>query len=147
MTAERLSMRKIKEVLRLTALGRSPAAVAQSIQIGQNTVRRYVSRAKEVGVGWPLPPELGHEALEALLFPPPPVAGTERPVPDWAKTQVELRRKGVTLQLLWLEYKTAHPAAGYQYTQFCERYRRWRNRLDPVLRQEHRELVAWLHAL
>ena len=75
MAAERLSMRKIKEVLRLTALGRSPAAIAQSIQIGQNTVRRYVIRAKGAGVGWPLPPDLGDEALEALLFPPRPAAG------------------------------------------------------------------------
>ena len=70
MAAERLSMRKIKEVLRLTALGRSPGAIAQSIQIGQNTVRRYVIRARGAGLGWPLPPDLGDEALEALLFPP-----------------------------------------------------------------------------
>ncbi len=138
MAAERLSMRKIKEVLRLTALGRSPGAIAQSIQIGQNTVRRYVIRARGAGLGWPLPPDLGDEALEALLFPPRSAAGTARPVPDWAEIQRELRRKGVTLQLLWLEYKSVHPGAGYQYTQFCERYRQWRNRLDPVLRQEHR---------
>jgi transposase len=138
MAAERLSMRKIREILRLTALGQSPGAIAQSLRIGQNTVRRYVGRAEEAGLGWPLPPDLGDEALEALLFPPPPAAGTARPIPDWAEIQRELRRKGVTLQLLWLEYKSAHPDDGYQYTQFCEHYRRWRNRLDPVLRQEHR---------
>ena len=138
MAAERLSMRKIKEVLRLKALGQSPGAIAKSLQIGQNTVRRYVGRAEEAGLGWPLPPELGDAALEALLFPPPPAAGTARPAPDWAEVQRELRRKGVTLQLLWLEYKAVHSEAGYQYTQFCEHYRRWRDRLDPVLRQEHR---------
>jgi transposase len=138
MAAERLSMRKIKEVLRLTALEQSPRAIAQSIRVGENTVRRYLVRARAAGLEWPLPPDLGDEALETLLFPPPPTAGTARPVPDWAYTQRELRRKGVTLQLLWLEYKAAHPAAGYQYTQFCEHYRRWRKRLDPVLRQEHR---------
>jgi transposase len=138
MAAERLSMRRIKEVLRLKALGQSPKAIAQSLQIGQNTVRRYVRRAEAAELGWPLPPELGDAALEALLFPPPPAAGTARPAPDWAEVQRELRRKGVTLQLLWLEYKAVHPEAGYQYTQFCEHYRRWRDHLDPVLRQEHR---------
>ena len=138
MAAKRLSMRKIKEVLRLTALGQSPGAIAHSLRLGENTVRRYVRRAEAVELGWPLPPDLGDEALEALLFRPPPAAGTARPVPDWAEVQRELRRKGVTLQLLWLEYKALHPDAGYQYTQFCEHYHRWRDRLDPVLRQEHR---------
>lgn len=138
MAAERLSMRKIKEVLRLKALGQSPKAIAQSLRVGQNTVRRYVRRAEAAELGWPLLPELGDAALEALLFPPPPEAGVARPVPDWAEVQRELRRKGVTLQLLWLEYKAVHPETGYQYTQFCEHFHRWRDHLDPVLRQEHR---------
>jgi transposase len=138
MAAERLSMRKIKEVLRLSALGQSPGQIARSLDIGENTVRRYLRRAEEAGLGWPLEPEFGDGALEARLFPPAPSDGTARPVPDWAEVQRELRRKGVTLQLLWLEYKAVHPEAGYQYTQFCEHYRRWRDRLDPVLRQEHR---------
>jgi transposase len=119
-------------------VGWSPRAIAQSLRIGENTVRRYVGRAEAAELNWPLPPDLGDAALEALLFPPPPAVGTARPVPDWAEVQRELRRKGVTLQLLWLEYKAVHPHAGYQYTQFCEHYRRWRDRLDPVLRQEHR---------
>jgi transposase len=138
MAAERLSMRKIKELLRLKALGQSPKAMAESLGIGQNTVRRYLRRAEKAELDWPLPPDLGDAALEALLFPPPPTAGVARPVPDWAEVQRELRRKGVTLQLLWLEYKAVHPETGYQYTQFCEHYHRWRDRLDPVLRQEHR---------
>jgi transposase len=138
MAAERLSMRRIKEVLRLSALGQSPGSIAHSLEIGESTVRRYLRRAEEAGLGWPLEPELGDAALEARLFPPARSDGTARPVPDWAEVQRELRRKGVTLQLLWLEYKAAYPEAGYQYTQFCEHYRRWRDRLDPVLRQEHR---------
>ena len=129
MAAERLSMRKIKEVLRLKALGQRPKAIAQSLGVGQNTVRRYVRRAEEAGLSWPLPPDLGDAALEARLFPPPPEAGVARPVPDWAEVQRELRRKGVTLQLLWLEYKAVHPETGYQYTQFCEHFHRWRDRL------------------
>ena len=138
MSAERLSMRKIREVLRLASLGQSPGSIAGSLRIGSNTARRYVRRAEEAGLGWPLPPDLGDDALEALLFPPPPAAGTVRRVPDWAHVQRELRRKGVTLQLLWLEYRAVDRDGAYQYTQFCEHYRRWRQRLDPVLRQEHR---------
>ena len=138
MAAQRLSMRKIKEVLRLRSLGQSPGAIAQSLGVGESTVRRYVRRAERAGLEWPLPPELGDADLESRFFPPPPAAGASRPVPDWAEVQRELRRKGVTLQLLWLEYRAAHPEDGYQYTQFCEHYRRWRGRLDPVLRQEHR---------
>jgi len=138
MTAKRLSMRKLKEVLRLKALGQSAGAIAQSLRIGENTVRRYVVRAEAAGLGWPLPPDMGDEALEALVFPQRPAAGTRRPVPDWAEVHRELRRRGVTLQLLWLEYKGVHGEAGYQYTQFCELYRQWHDRLDPVLRQEHR---------
>lgn len=137
MAAERLSMRKIREVLRLKALGKSPGAIAQSLEIGVSTVRRYLRRAERSGLSWPLPPEVGDDALEARLFPPAPGPGTSRAVPDWAVVQRELRRKGVTLQLLWLEYKASH-ADGYQYTQFCEHYRRWQERLDPVLRQEHK---------
>ena len=60
-------------------------------------------------------------------------------MPDWSYIDRELRRKGVTLQLLWQEYKEAHPASdGYQYSQFCQRYRDWRQKLDPVMRQHHR---------
>ena len=95
MAAKRLSMRKIKEVLRLRALGQSPGAIAQGLQLGENTVRRYVRRAEAAKLGWPLPSDLGDEALEALLFPPPPAAGTGRPVPDWADVQRELRRKEI----------------------------------------------------
>ena len=72
MAAERLSMRKIREALRLRALGQSPGSIARSLDIGENTVRRYLRRADEAGLTWPLDPELGDAALEACLFPPPP---------------------------------------------------------------------------
>ena len=60
-----------------------------------------------------------------------------RPVPDWAYVHKELRRKNVTLQLLWLEYREAHPD-GYGYSQFCNLYRAWRRQVDVVMRQVHR---------
>ncbi len=137
MAAARLSMRKIKEVLRLRALGHTDRAIARSLDIGHSTVRRYRERAEEAGLSWPLPAELSESELEARFFPRPQPAEHARPLPEWKEVQHELRRSGVTLQLLWVEYKEANPD-GYQYSQFCERYRQWKGTLDVVLRQEHR---------
>ncbi len=138
MPAKRLSMRKIKEVLRLRAQGRSDREIARSVKVARTTVRRIRRRAETAGLSWPLPDDLTESALEALLFPPHPPPGIyPRPLPDWKYIHAELRRKGVTLQLLWIEYKEAHPD-GYQYSRFCDLFRQWRDALDPVLRQEHK---------
>src|SRR5690606_31121695 len=88
-------------------------------------------------LSWPLPEDLDDAALEALLYPGNPQGRPRRPEPDWGWVHTELRRKGVTLQLLWVEYKRGHPD-GYQYSRFCERYRQWRQKLDVVMRQDHR---------
>ena len=85
-----------------------------------------------------MPEGLDDAALEAALFPAPPPSRLRRPEPDWGRVHRELHRhKGVTLQLLWLEYRAAHPR-GYQYSWFCERYRAWRGQLDVVMRQVYR---------
>ena len=115
MAAARLSMRKIKEVLRLRALGHTDRAIARSLDIGHSTVRRYRERAEGAGLSWPLPAELSESELEARLFPAPVPANHAQPLPEWKEIHRELRRKGVTLQLLWLEYKEA-PPEGYQYS-------------------------------
>jgi len=138
MPAKRLSMRKIKEVLRLRAQGLSDREVARSVKVARTTVRRIRRRAEAAGLGWPLPDELTESALEALLYPPHPPPGIHpRQLPNWKYIHAELRRKGVTLQLLWLEYKEAHPS-GYQYSRFCALFHQWKDALDPVLRQEHK---------
>ena len=131
-------MRKIKEVLRLRAEGRSDREVARSVKAARTTVRRIRRRAEEAGLSWPLPEDLTESGLEALLFPPPTAPGIyPRPAPDCPYIHAELRRKGVTLHLLWLEYKAVHPD-GYQYSRFCDLFREWKGCLDPVLRQEHK---------
>lgn len=130
-------MRKIKEVLRLRAQGLSDREISESLGIGRATVSRYRTRAQRAGLTWPLPAEISETELDAKLFPPAPPAGTPRPLPEWKHVREELRRPGVTLQLLWLEYRQAHPD-GYQYSRFCELYRSWEAGLDPVLRQEHK---------
>ena len=130
-------MRKIREILRLKyEQGLSHREIAQACAIGAGTVSRYLRKTTARGVGWPLPAELDDAALEADLFPrPAPVRN--RALPDCAYIHRELKRNGVTLQLLWEEYAGVHPS-GYRYTQFCEVYRQWAGRLRPSMRQVHR---------
>lgn len=87
-------------------------------------------------MSWPLPPELSEDELERRLYPPPPPRPDAVPLPDWPAVQRELSRKGVTLMLLWQEYKAVHPA-GYQYSRFADLYRAWLGAQDAVLRQVH----------
>ena len=139
MAAERLSMRTIKEVLRLKWEKKfSTKQISQSCNIARSTIRDYVARAERVGLSWPLQPDLDDGSLEALLFPPVSmeVAG-KRGLPRMEDIRKELNRKGVTLHLLWLEYRAANPD-GYQYSQFCLIYRQWVGKLDVSLRQSHR---------
>jgi transposase len=83
-------------------------------------------------------PALDDAALEALLFPPPPRARSSYAPPDFAVIHQELKRKGVTLQLLWEEYTLANLGAAYRYSQFCAHYHRFRNSLKRSMRQIHR---------
>ena len=140
MPAKRLSMRKIREVLRLRyEVGLSAHQIARSCSVSRAAIAGYLKRAEAAGIGWPLPEGMDDGRLERLLFPPPPVIPSgERRVPVWADIHAELRRKGVTLGLLWEEYRAEHPNDGYQYSRFCDLYREWRGKCDLVMRQEHR---------
>lgn len=139
MPAERVTMRKIKDILRLKwACGLSNRQVAASCGVARSTVAETVARAQTAGLAWPLPEALDDAHLEARLYPAGLAPATvPRVVPDWTALHQELTRKGVTLALLWQEYKAQHPD-GYQYSRFCERYGAWRTTLDRCLRQEHR---------
>jgi transposase len=131
-------MRKIREVLRLThALGMSRRLVGEATGIGKTAVGEYVRRAAVAGQGWPIPDEIDDAELERRLFPPPDAASsTSRTEPDWSYNHAELKRRGVTLALLWQEYRAEH-AQGYAYSWFCERYSDWRKRISPTMRQTH----------
>ena len=132
-------MRMLREVLRLfLALGVSQQAIARSLSVSPATVNGYVGRARVAKLGWPLPTELDDDAaLTKLLFPDEHQPRADRPEPEWAQVHLELKKKHVTKQLLWEEYKSAQPD-GYQYSQFCERYARWAATVSVVMRQEHR---------
>ena len=131
-------MRPYREIMRLKyEAGLGHRAIARACGVGVGTVSQYVRRAARAGLVWPLPEDLDDAALEARLFPAPAGSGWVRALPDFAKLHQELKRVGVTLQLLWLEYRQDHPE-GYQYSQFCERYRRFAKKLSPSMRQVHR---------
>lgn len=131
-------MRKIREVLRLKYELELPERdIARSCQLARSTVADYLRRFQVAKLRWPLPAELDDARLEAPLFPPPPaVPRAARPAPVWAALHQELRHPGVTLFLLWQEYKVTCPT-GYQYSQFCNRYRQWLGQLDVVMRHVH----------
>ncbi len=129
-------MRKIREVLRLHAAGHGQRAIAQSVRIGRSTVGDCLGRARLAGISWPT--DLDDAALENALYPPRPTMPSEcRSIPNWADMHREMRRKGVTLFLLWEEYKGIHPE-GFQYSWFCRHYREYTGKVDLVMRQHHR---------
>ena len=137
MPRPRIDMRKIREVLRLALgeeLSRRQASAASGVPL--TTVNDYLRRAAAAGLKWPLPGDLDDGGLEALLYPPAAPSVVSRPVPDWDRVHKELRRKGVTLQLLWVEYREACPD-GYGYSQFANLYRQWRGTVDVTMRQAH----------
>ena len=139
MPTTRLTMRKIREVLRLTFDCRlTKRQIAKSCAIARSTVDEYVRRFATSGLSWPLSPATDDEKLEQLLFPPAPVVASDKPrePPDFVSIHRELRRKAVTLMLLWQEYKAADPE-GYQYSQFCHLSPQWKGQIDPVMRLEH----------
>src|ERR1700704_4868781 len=138
MPAERLSMRKVREVLRLKhTLAMSYREISEATGVGKTQVGEYLLRAEVIGITWPLPEAMNDAELDRLLFP---VAGDGAAPPrasiDWPKVQEELKRRGVTLVLLWQEYRAEHPD-GYGYSRFCDLYGAWRKRLSATMRQTH----------
>lgn len=138
MPAKRISMRKIREVLRLTwACQQSQRQVAQQCCLSRPTIKDYVARAGLAGLSWPLPPELSDGQLERLLFPPAALLDDARPTPDWPTVYAGMKQKNVTKFLLWEDYRRIHPT-GYNYSWFCEHYRLWLGKRDVSMRQNHR---------
>ena len=133
-------MRKIREVLRLShELQASRREIALSVGIARSTVSEYLYRAEGAKLVWPLPEGLSDEDLERRLFPPAP--GPEqppRPLPDWPEIDRELMKKGVTLLLVWLEYKERHGESAYGYSRFADLYHQWKEKTDLRMLQHHK---------
>lgn len=140
MPQPRTTMRKTREIIRLHfECGLSGRKVAKSVNLSAGKTSDIIRRAKAAGLTWPLESRFNDDStLEDILYPElVPEPEPYRPVPDWDETCRELRRKGVTRELLWQEYKAAHPD-GYEYSRYCELLRNYKKHLEPVLRQEHR---------
>ncbi|MGH8524274.1 MAG: IS21 family transposase [Gammaproteobacteria bacterium] len=131
-------MRKLREILRLKYDVRLPhRAIARACGVGAGTVSVYLARAWTAELSWPLPEGMDDAQLEGKVFGCPLPSKHPRPLPDLVGMHQELKRAGVTLQLLWVEYLHAHPH-GYRYSQCCQLYRHWRKRFHPTMRQRHR---------
>jgi len=130
-------MRNIIEVLRLCHEGgRSHREIARVVSVSPTTIGEILRRAKQCGINYPPPAGMTEAGLEAQFYPPAAPSGLTRPEPDWPAVHRELRGKGVTLDLLWQDYKAEHPD-GYRYSGFCAHYRKWAGRLSVSLRQTH----------
>lgn len=138
MAQESLAMNDIKEIFRLKfELKQSNRTIAESLEIGRTTVSEYVMRFNTCGLSWPLPEELSHTELMNQLFGRTDVGPVRsKALPDFKAMYLELKKKAVTLMLLWEEYRLEHPD-GYGYTQFCCHYKEWLQHLSVVMRQEH----------
>jgi len=140
MPAKRIAMRKIREILRLRLdAGLSLRQIRASTKVSLGAIQKLLARADELGLSWPLPGDLDDPALARLFYPGADTRASRRyQVPDWATVHQQLKRKGVTKQLVWEEYTQLYPNRCYSYSQFCERYARWRARQKRSMRQSHR---------
>ena len=138
MPRERLTVRKITDVLRLKEAGFSARQIAESLSCARSTVGDTLSRARAAALTYEDAEELSEANVYARLYPGNTGSPRRRAEPDYEYLHRELRRPGVTLQLLWVEYREDHSGDGLQYSQFCRHYRAWEGTIDVVMRQHHR---------
>ncbi|MFC2255063.1 hypothetical protein ACETRX_36255 [Labrys portucalensis] len=133
-----LTMRQIRQMLRLAHDGVSIRAIGQTLGAARSTIQDGLQRSKAIGLTWPLPADLTDAALEERLYARAgqPPGFRRRPEPDWAALAFELKRPGVNLMVLWEEYREVHPD-GYGYSRFCDLFREFERRLSPTMRQHH----------
>ena len=133
-----LSMRQLRHLLRLHHDGVSAREIGRRLGVARSTIQDNLKRAAAAGLKWPLADDVTEEALELQLFGRAAIAtGQRRRVePDWAALARELKRPGVTMMILWEEYREVQPE-GYGYSRFCDLLRGFERRLTPVMRQHH----------
>jgi len=135
--SKRKSMRRIKDCLRLHfVLNQNQTQIANTLSVSRSTVQDYLHRTAISGLTWSEIEHISDEKLEENLFHARQNKESSRNI-DFSVVRTELSRAGVTLQLLWEEYRDGNND-GYSYSQYCEHYRRWRKRLSVYLRQQHK---------
>lgn len=140
MPKKRLTMRQIRELLRLK-YGDSKLSdrlIAVQLGVARSTIQDYLIRTKAAGLAWPIPDDFSDAVLDEKLFgrPSRQTGARRRVEPDWASLARELKRPGVTLLILWEEYRGTHPD-GYGYSRFCDLYGMFERKLSPTMRQHH----------
>lgn len=140
MAAKRITMRKIRDILRLRfTAGLSIRQIRSSTKVSVGAIQKLLARAEALQLSWPLPEDLDDQRLALLFYPDADTKPSSRfQQPDWLEVHQELKRKGLTLQLLWEEYTQRFPNRCYSYSQFCDRYRHWRQKQKRSMRQAHR---------
>ena len=139
MPAERVPMRDAREIIRLKfSAGLATREIARRLGVAPSTVRETLRRLSMSGLSWPVAEGLSEAELEGALYGG---RGSKRgrrlhAEPDWPAIYRELKRKHVTLQIVWDEYIAAHPG-GYSYSRFCELNRAFEKTLSPTMRQTH----------
>lgn len=137
MATERLDMIRVREILRQKLVEeRTHREIARSLSVSAGTVGATCSRAARLAIAWEQVVEMSDEALDAKVFGARGKASSTRPMPDWSYVHAEVRKKGVTLMLLHLEYLEAH-ADGLRFSSFCDHYAAWKKRQQPTMRQTH----------
>ena len=139
MPTPRVLMSKIRQALQLLAgdSGLSMRQVGAALGVSKTTVSEIAMFARDAGVDWPLASRLSDDELQARLYPPPRPRSTTRLEPEYAALHQELKRPGVTLQLLWEEYRSSAGQQAYRYSAYCQKYRAWAKRLKRSMRQTH----------
>ena len=140
MATKRNTMRKIRDILRLRLSAElSIRQIRNSTKVSVGAIQKLLARADELGLTWPLPDDLDDSRLAQLFYPGTDTTVSSRyQVPVWPEIHQELKRKGMTKQLLWEEYTQQYPNRCYSYSQFCDRYRRWQKLQKRSMRQTHR---------
>lgn len=137
-STKELSMRKIKEIIRLAYERReSLRMIAKSCSVSPNTVKKYIKCLEQKRIAYDDIKKLDDESIASILEIRKRSGRKESSMPEWNYIHTELKRKGVTLVLLWQEYKQQHPD-GYQLSQFCYYYRMWYKKLSPTMRNTHK---------
>lgn len=133
-------MRKLREVIRLRLeAGLSYRQIGASTKLSLGACQHVIKKAEALGLGWPLPDDMDDAKLARLFYPEADTTVSKRfAVPQWVTVHQELKRKGVTKQLLWEEYTQQYPNRCYSYSQFCERYRQWQQQQKRSMRQHHK---------
>ena len=141
MPTNRITMRRIRETLRLhLQADLSYNEIGRALKISKSAAGKYVSLARAAGIDWAVAQTLTDEELESRLYRPALPRSSHQLAPDFAIVHQELKRAGVTLQLLWEEYVRSLAGAGqqaYKYTSFCVKYRAWALGLKRSMRQTH----------